>query len=375
LSTHEVFDDEAWPGLGVVPLCDAVRRSPRVRADHTAIYGSFTVVYRAERPVHGVGAPRAPAGLITPPGAGPGLRLESTEARALGAVRPLPRGLAGVVVPGSALRQAVRQRHAATHRSCAAPPTGWTVTAGSEAGWTVQPAASALAEPAFVPCVTGEASSGMCPTCGLFGAPAPAPAPPPVARADEDDEAELEASVAAPRLRDGGLRGRVWFDDLTTATPPTRVQLPTAACFAPRVGGAVQADAEAQILWVQRWPGRLFFNGHAPATAGGGETVEAVPAGAELEAEVGVDGVSPAELGGLLSALGLAPGSLVRAGAGLSHGFGRLRPINVRWNLFDAAGEPLQPAVRSWRAAFAGGPDYWRAGEVALVTLHTRGEP
>lgn len=371
----EHFDhgDEPWPGLGVVPACDTVRRSHRSSgADPSAIYGRFTVVYRAERPVHAVGAPRVPAGLITPLGAGPGLRLESTEARALGAVRPLPRGLAGVVVPGAALRTVVRLRHAAATRSCAAPPMGWTVTAGAEAGWQVRPTPGALADPGFVPCVTGAASSGMCPTCGLFGAPAPAPAPP--ARV-EGDESEADVPVPGPRLRDGGLRGRVWFDDLTTATPPTRVQLPTPAAFAPQTTSEVVADDAAQTLWVRRWPGRLFATGLVPPTAGGGETVEAVPPGAELEADVGVDGVSAAELGGLLSALGLAPGSLVRIGAGLSHGFGRLRPVNVRWSLYDAAGEPLAPAVRTWRAAFAGGPDYWRAGEVALVTLHTRGEP
>ncbi len=112
--------------------------------------------------------------------------------------------------------------------------------------------------------------------------------------------------------------------------------------------------------------GRKFHLGHGPAAATR-QHVEAIPAGTVLDGRIGVFNLTPAELGGLLTALGCNPPSALKLGGGKAHGFGRAQ-CKARCALVVSGSAPLDPAL--WRRAFSESPDRWADGEARLVTLH-----
>jgi len=69
--------------------------------------------------------------------------------------------------------------------------------------------------------------------------------------------------------------------------------------------------------------GRKFGRGSGPATEHR-QRVEAIPAGTVLAGQLRLFNVTPAELGGVLAALGYDPRSALKLGGGKSHGFGRV---------------------------------------------------
>jgi hypothetical protein len=76
---------------------------------------------------------------------------------------------------------------------------------------------------------------------------------------------------------------------------------------------------------------------------------------------------TPAELGGLLAALGCSPPSALKLGGGKAHGFGRAR-CHARCVLTSNGDGLLDPA--RWRQAFLESPDRWADGKARLAALH-----
>jgi hypothetical protein len=79
---------------------------------------------------------------------------------------------------------------------------------------------------------------------------------------------------------------------------------------------------------------------------------------------------TPAELGGLLAALGCDPASALKLGGGKAHSFGRAL-CHARCTLAAAGAAPLDPT--RWRQSFVESPDRWSKGEDQLVALHRGG--
>jgi hypothetical protein len=311
----------SWPGKGWVPLPEQVRRVPRPATQRLRrlpghLFGRLLVAYRTDQPVYvGVGEPGAD-----------GLLAARVDGR--------------LVVTGGCMRRVARARFEAMTRACGPAPRRW-ITEGAHAGWRVGPEGTPAA---FVRCDPQAASPALlCAACALFGTK--------------------------------GVRGRVQVSDFFASEAEAELRpMSGARQGGPAAGEGVAFDEASSQITVQPWPGRLFEGGDGPGDASQTTWVEAIPRGVVLAGEISIDGITPAEMGALLSAFGLAPGSFVKVGRGRDRGFGRLRPANVEWQLQDAEGAAVAPAAGAWRAAHVGGPDYWRAGEVALITLHTQGD-
>lgn len=341
-------------GYEFVPLPREVARDERPEAAwhqrrEGTLSGALRVTLRAEQPVHvGSGQKRLHEGKVVRAGA----RIQGRPG-----------------IPGSSLKGVLRSRYEAITKSCvqAPPARQHKVRSRTHEGITrAELTAQAQGEAAFGACT----DRLRCPACALFG-----------------------------RM---SLRSRVTVHDLACMTDATFQIAPIDPPFGPNlhhVGEYTIADArhpgQARQFQVHRLYGRKFAIGTGPAgdrpqralpdheRRSTGRTrdhaqqpqqwIEVIPAGTTITGELRLYNVLPAELGGLLAALGRAPESALKIGAGKGRGFGRLRLAAIHYALRDHAGRSIEADEPQWRHCFVHSSDYWAPGEIELVRIHQGG--
>lgn len=309
------------PGYGFVPLAPDVRRIARneARWDRRTpgtLFGHIDLTVTAEQPLHvGNGSKR-----VRPP------HVVLCSARICG--RP--------GIPGSSLKGVLRARYEAITRSCTSLFPGPGIARIRSSTTQIRKArltSSALRTPVLDDDCT---ETCACPACALFG-----------------------------RM---SLRSRITVTDFA-CTGDTQVVL---AVLPERFGpnlhhvGPARIDPSGEVFEVHGLRGRKFHRGRGPA-ADTRQHVETIPAGAELTGQIRIFNATPAELGGVLTALGCDPPSALKLGGGKAHAFGRAR-CRARCALIASGSAPLDPA--QWRKAFIESPDRWADGEARLVALH-----
>ena len=307
------------PGYDFVPLPPDVRRVAREgarwdRRVRGTLTGRIDLELTAGQPIH-VGS-------------------GSKQAQQRTVVLRLARIRGGPGIPGSSFKGALRARYEAITRSCVplAPRAGTYNIRSSTGIEKAHLRASALNTAALEASCTPEHA---CPACALFG-----------------------------RM---SLRSRITVTDHACAsdTTPARVRMPER--FGPNLHhiGPAALDPTGNAFEVRSLHGRKFGLGRGPASDNL-QHVEVIPAGTVLTGQLRLFNVTPAELGGVLAALGCDPPSAIKVGGGKAHGFGRVH-CRARCQLveYDA---PLDPAA--WRQAFVASPDRWPAGEERLASLH-----
>lgn len=312
------------PGYGFVPLPPDVRRIARPEAcwDRRAagtLSGTLDIALTAQQPIHiGAGSKYARP---------PHVVLRGARVR----------GRPGV--PGSSLKGVLRVRYEAITRSCAPlHPDDRDVRIHSSTGvqWA-RLTSAALRSDVFDD--RGCSPTRMCPACALFG-----------------------------RM---SLRSRITVTDLACAGRLEFAPDVLPERFGPNLHhvGRYRRSASGDRFEVHGLDGRKFHGGRGPA-AEALQHVEAIPAGAVLTGQIRLFNATPAELGGLLAALGCDPASALKLGGGKAHGFGRAQ-CHVRCTLAAAGPAPLDPA--RWRQSLLESPDHWPEGERQLVALHRGG--
>jgi hypothetical protein len=148
----------------------------------------------------------------------------------------------------------------------------------------------------------------------------------------------------------------------THDTPLTIANMPER--FSPNIHylGPRERHPSGDYFVVSGLHGRKFALDGGPATEPR-QRVEAIPAGTALTGELRLFNVTPAELGGLLAALGCDPASALKLGGGKTHGFGQVR-CAPRYELHGGAIDPA-----AWRRAFLASRDRWSDGEARLIAL------
>jgi len=184
-----------------------------------------------------------------------------------------------------------------------------------------------------------EPTAGLCPACSLFGTE--------------------------------GLQGRVWFDDAEVAGPlPRREPLRIASLYGPRLHRAgslrVVTKGRRTLVRVQRLKGRKAYYrirlGQVPAR--GNVPLDYLPKGTRLRTRLYFRNLTPAELGGVIAALGIVPQREFpfRVGGGKPLGLGYLKPYirgvyltdgDGQWLDFDARPQKVADAtIADWIMAF-----------------------
>lgn len=165
------------------------------------------------------------------------------------------------------------------------------------------------------------------------------------------------------------LRSRITVTDLACTGAFEIALIPER--FGPNLHhvGPADIDPSGMVFEVHGLHGRKFCRGRGPA-AESRQKVEAIPAASLLTGQIRLFNVTPAELGGLLAALGCDPPGALKLGGGKAHGFGRAR-CKVRCRLVGHGAPPLAPAA--WRQQFFDSPDRWSDGEDRLFDLHRGG--
>jgi CRISPR/Cas system CSM-associated protein Csm3 (group 7 of RAMP superfamily) len=309
-------------GYDFVPLARDVHRCPRPethwdrRAPDT-LSGYIDITLTAEQPLHiGSGSKEHRAPHVILRGA---------------AIR------GGPGIPGSSLKGVLRARYEAITRSCTSLSPGSRrikVRSSSTPIRWAQLTGDALRTAVFAERCT---EHSMCPACALFG-----------------------------RM---SLRSRITVTDLA-CTGDTAFQVATIPeRFGPNLHHVGSPRIAGDIFEVTTLKGRKFHCGRGPA-AQTLHHVESIPAGAVLAGQLRLRNATPAELGGLLAALGCDPPSALKLGGGKAQGFGRAR-CRARCAL-TAHGDAALDPVR-WRQAFVASSDRWADGEARLVALHSGG--
>jgi CRISPR/Cas system CSM-associated protein Csm3 (group 7 of RAMP superfamily) len=321
-------------GYEFVPFPDQVRRCERPNAAWDrrcpgSFAGTLHVTLGAEQAVH-VGSGRK--------------RLQGNDlVRAAVRVRGRPG------VPGSTLKGVLRSRYEAITLSCAPRPPDRRVKSKSLSHKDVEHAQlsrDALALPVFQGRCT---ATRMCPACALFGLMS--------------------------------RRGRVAVGDFVCEDGIELSTAPLHEQFSPRlhhVGKARVVSGPDGKRYFEIGPlhGRKFAVGMGPrAEDTKPQLVEVIPAGSTLQGSLRLFNVGPAELGGLLSALGLGPGgrSPLKVGAGKGRGLGRVRLRALDIDLRDDRGRKPdidQATIDGWHAEFVQSSDCCAEGERRLHELH-----
>lgn len=306
------------PGYGFVPFAPDARRSQRPPA-------------RWDRRVSGTLAGHIDLTLITQQPVHVGSGSKAVDERVVVQRAARVRGAPGI--PGSSLKGAVRARYEAITHSCVlfSPKAGSPRVRSSSGIKRAQLPESALPRAASRKCDPDHA----CPACALFGCMS--------------------------------LRSRITFTDFACDgdTPFTRVPMPER--FGPNLHHVANyrrvASSDGDVAAISTLKGRKFGLGRGPATDHR-HRVEAIPANTQLCGQIRVFNVTPAELGGLLTALGCDPPSAIKLGGGKAHGFGRVL-CRARCAM---TGEVTQ-TPNQWRSAFVDSADRWAEGEAALVEM------
>ncbi|HEX7843723.1 MAG TPA: RAMP superfamily CRISPR-associated protein [Kofleriaceae bacterium] len=308
------------PGYGFVGLPPDVRCIAREEARwdrrvRGTLAGRIDIELTAEQPIHvGSGSKEAQQRSVVSRGA-------------------RVRGAPGI--PGSSLKGVLRARYEAITRSCAplAPRAGTYDIRSSTGIEGARLLPSALRVAALEANCTRERP---CPACALFG-----------------------------RM---SLRSRITLTDLACVGGAKLEIALMPERFGPNLHhvGPPRKDPTGHVFEVRSLHGRKFGLGRGPA-ADNRQRVEVIPAGAVLAGQIRVFNATPAELGGLLAALGCDPASALKLGGGKAHGFGRAH-CRVHCHLAGDSAAPLDPA--EWRQRFVDSPDRWPDGERQLVALH-----
>lgn len=325
-------------GYAFVPLPDRVLVRERTAAVHDrrvrgTLSGRLEVTLVTEQPVH----------------VGSGYKgLVDGKAVRRGA---LVGGVPGV--PGSSLKGVVRSRYEAITRSC--------IPGGAKANWKVRSR-----------------------TFGLDGAPAR------LTMSVRDKEVfcaqeyprDLMLCPACALWGRMSFRSRVSVTDFVSlgVNPFEISKMPKQ--FGPnlhhvgpfkRNTGGGRGDHEPAIE-VHDLHGRKFALCPGPATTQDAmELVEAIPRRAQLRGEMRLKNVLPAELGGLLIALGWGrprDRSALKLGGGKALGFGRLRVSSITYRLHDHAGKDVLDNELGWCDAFERSDDCFPPGLKKLVEIH-----
>lgn len=238
----------------------------------------------------------------------------------------------GAGVPGSSLKGVLRARYEASTCSCAGEPLRSGQFMGINSSSTEFTRALFLPDvPPSPPCGDQRRDRTSCSACALFG-----------------------------RM---SSRSRITVTDLTCVEPRFElVEMPMR--YSPNLHHAGPRRGEDDHFVVTGLHGRKFHRGRGPA-APKLQSVEVIPLGRVLTGQIRIFNVTPVELGGLLSALGIDPHSALKLGGGKSHGFGRIR-CAATFHLSGSASR--DPAV--WRAQLMASADYWGRGEAQLLALH-----
>lgn len=273
-----------------------------------------------------------------------------------------------LIVPGSSWKGCVRARYEAITFSClAAPPRSARIRSSTGIEFAAF-AEGVLKRANFETCRIRHfdpEKTPLCPACALFGAQ--------------------------------GLRSRLSFSDLTLEKPAEVALAYMPDQFAPNLhhlGKSVRKSLARgdgkEMFEVTSVSGRkfaltpaeyqhtptAFAPGMEPAqkpgvgALGPSQRVEVIPRGTVLKGRLSLINVSPAELGGLLTALGVAPASKLKLGAGKGLGFGRLRLQRVVASLRDAQGRLHDLEVEKLRTAFQTSEDCFGSGLEQLVKYH-----
>ncbi|MEX1365473.1 MAG: hypothetical protein AB1Z98_20265 [Nannocystaceae bacterium] len=166
-------------------------------------------------------------------------------------------------------------------------------------------------------------------------------------------------------------RGRVSVHDfIATADSVTRAELPQRYSPRPHHLGSFKPPGSSGRIVVHTLHGRKFHDGSAPPPQSRGEPAEVIKRGAPIAGRLVCSNITAAELGGLMSALGVQPSTELKVGSAKAHGFGRLALAEVSVDVvrrprgFEEDGF-FGRIVESCRSS----EDYWSEGEKALVEL------
>lgn len=323
-----------------VSLPDAARRAKREamvldRRLQGRYFGRILLEYECEQPVH------------------VGLGLKDLSGNGVIRLGVTSRG--APIVPGSTLKGVLRARYEAITASCVlSRPTknkGDWVKSPSKSRKPVEKALlGKQAEEKLAKVERCSSSDSVCAACALFG---------------------FQAGRRA-------MRSRVTAGDLITSSGFVVDHMP--AQWGPRlhhVGHADVEDIRGEPMFVlHSLHGRKFaFDDPAAPEEEAKLAVEAIPKGAKLHGSLHLFNIEPAELGGLLCALGHSPRSFLKVGAGKGHGFGRMDLVAIKWELCDHRRQPIQPDVDSLRAEFVRSADRYGAGEEKLIEIHKVAAP
>ncbi len=256
-----------------------------------------------------------------------------------------------LVVPGSTVSGLVRARFEAITHSCALGWTPWRNGKAKTQSRThqhikeAQFAPAATEHPAFKKCEAG----ASCPGCGLFGLLS--------------------------------QRGRVSFLDLKAGADVKVSFRELEQQFGPRAHHLGPAQVKGDQFRVESLHGRKFAMEPPPPETGGKKlSVEVIPAQTQLTGQIRLYNVAPAELGGLLAALGCLPKSKVKVGAAKAQHLGLAEFKVTQARLRDYQNQAVdwsEPTQKSWQVAFLSSEDCFKEGLATLSTIHAslRGGP
>lgn len=320
-------------GYLFVPLPDRVnRRRPATVLDRrlpSALSGTLSIELLCEQPVHiGSGFKQ----MIGPR-----------------VVRSAVRIKEGLGLPGSSVKGMLRSRYEAITYSCTEAPKGNVWEIRSSTGLTkARIKHGSLDLPALRVCSSRE--SEMCPACALFG-----------------------------RM---SQRSRISVTDFYSSVPGTFALFELPEQFGPNIHHVGKATIIADERSRDRGPSQMFevseLKGRKFALGQGRRTenpklqpVEVIPAGTVLVGQIRFMNALPAEMGGLLAAMGRKPMSKLKIGAGKCYGLGRmsLRSLSISLRSTDSS-DPTD-IEQSWRTAFESvSSDRFVEGEETLVRIH-----
>ena len=257
------------------------------------------------------------------------------------AVRSIARSGEHPVLPGSSMKGVLRARYEAITRSCAgrrAPKgamLGDRLPSRTFPGHRVEFSQAVKDHPVFTVCRPPQ----LCPACALFG--------------------------------QMSQRGRVAVHDFAAAASSVkRAELPKRFSPRPHHLGSFEPPGTTGRIVVHTLHGRKLHEGSAPRPEGRGEAAEVLAPGTRITGRVVCSNVTNAELGGLMSALGVSPQTELKVGSAKAHHYGRLALAGVS---VDVVRRPRGFQEDGFFARIVEGfhtsEDYWAKGERALIRL------
>jgi hypothetical protein len=171
------------------------------------------------------------------------------------------------------------------------------------------------------------------------------------------------------------LRSRITITDLACEPDAEFGIIKIPERFSPNIHhvgeSAVVPEHGRDIFEVRTLYGRKFARGRGPVPDDPTlQQLEVIPAHQTLSGQIRLFNVMPAELGGLLAALGHAPASALKVGGGKAHELGRMRCIAIEYRLMDAKGHNVEADESTWRRCFEESPECFADGQARLVAIH-----